>query len=618
MADYTPPVGSAALHLRGTPSAAALHLGAVESEISLQIAARAGARGGIRISNSQNRVRARAASPRGRLSIAYDPNLLSATHRFAGSAWQFARSQGMPVTERGQDARFTPLADAPAWRDSPRISREMTERWQPAPGLATAKGGAWKDSLRLDSTIRSGWDSAPRLTCEARAAYQDGRRGEAVTASRFYVRLPLLAPDWRIGWPSGILLARAWISREGDGAELIRCEIEVWQQAGYPGNAPNPGPPGPKPPDPDWGNNLHLVCPLPGTALHLSRVPCILVAVREVEKRKAYMILNSASLVRWPDLVPLPCTSMTIETDFESWCWGLSATLAGPDAWGLVQPAPLACQVLATVNGQQWKFLLDIPSANRAFNSDRVSLKGRSRSAWLHSPYAAVVSAAEANVREIQQLAETALENTGWTLVWNLENWLVPGGHYHRLGTPIEALLQLVGATDDGLYTDPTSEILTAQKRWPVASWLLDAAIADLSIPADALVTLSQSPVYTPPLNGAWVAGTTHGALAHVKIAGTDGALAPAEPLIHELLCDSSGVGARQRGLNALSDSGAGFTMEAETFFTPEIGLVRPGMIVSIAGMKGISRSVRILAQRSGSELVVRQHIGLERREVEA
>lgn len=74
-------------------------------------------------------------------------------------------------------------------------------------------------------------------------------------------------------------------------------------------------------------------------------------------------------------------------------------------------------------------------------------------------------------------------------------------------------------------------------------------------VPEDAVITLAQSPVYTQPLNGVYVSGTTHGALALVKIAGTDGALQPA-PFIDELLCDPEGVAARQRGLNTLSDSG--------------------------------------------------------------
>ena len=58
------------------------------------------------------------------------------------------------------------------------------------------------------------------------------------------------------------------------------------------------------------------------------------------------MVVNSASLVRWPDLKALPVTSMTVETDADSWCWSLSATLAGSGAYDLVQPNPLACEVL--------------------------------------------------------------------------------------------------------------------------------------------------------------------------------------------------------------------------------------------------------------------------------
>jgi len=328
------------------------------------------------------------------------------------------------------------------------------------------------------------------------------------------------------------------------------------------------------------------------------------------------MSVNSASLVRLPDLTPLPVTAMAIETDFESWCWGFSATLAGPDAWALVQPNPLACEVLATINGQSWKFLLDVPSTNRTFNNDQVTLRGRSRSAWLHDPYTPSTSRDETAAREMVQLGEAALLDTGWTLDWQLENWVVPAGRYSSWNTPIGALLRLVQTTDDGLYTDPLLPILTAQKRWPMASWLLDAATVDLSIPESVIISLSQSPVYSLPLNGVYVSGISHGALALVKIAGTDGALQPAEPITHELLCDEEGVAARQRGLNALSDSGAGFTMDAETLFTEEIGLVRPGMVVSIAGMKGVSRSVKISASWNAGLQVV-QSIGLERREVE-
>ena len=57
---------------------------------------------------------------------------------------------------------------------------------------------------------------------------------------------------------------------------------------------------------------------------------------------------------------------------------------------------------------------------------------------------------------------------------------------------------------------------------------------------------------------------------------------------------------------------------DTSSFNPPTFPLVPPGLIVSIAGLKGVSRSVRISAQWSGdSGLQVKQIIGLERREVE-
>ena len=328
------------------------------------------------------------------------------------------------------------------------------------------------------------------------------------------------------------------------------------------------------------------------------------------------MSLNSASVVRLPDLTPIEVSSITVETDFDSWCWALTATLKGKDTWELVKPInSLPREVLVTINGLEWKFMLDVPSQNRAFNSESNSLKGRSRSAWMNDPYVKNVDRHETQAREMVQLAEKAIENTGWTLDWQLENWVVPGGRYNSLNTPIGALIRLVNVTDDGLYTDPALQVMTAYKRWPVASWLIDGATADVGIPDAALISLSRSPVYTTPLNGVYVSGINFGVLAFVKIAGTDGALQPDAPFVDELICDEAGVAARQRGLNILSKAGAGFTLECETLLNDEVGLIIPGKIIEVAGIKGVTRSVRISAQWQNG-LQVRQSIGLERREI--
>ncbi len=618
---YTPPIGGAPLNIGGTPGNTALNIGGGgDNDRSLTISARTG---GVRATARIDipvlvNVSARTGGVRAVARIAYDPNLLSAVHAVTSETWRPGAPARPGTASRWRAATPLPASRLDRWRGATALRAGPVERWRASLTRAGVGLDRWREADSRLNTSGDAWRQSGRVVRGAGETWRDGvalNRGETAPWIR---TLPRLTPEWRQPWSQGALLPRGWIDRHGDGARLIAVEIEHWRQAGYPANAANPGPAIPRPIPTPWGTRLNLVCPLPGARLNIGRVPCVLVAEREVVKRRTYMSLNSASLVRWPDLTPLPCTSITIETDFESWCWSLSATLAGPDAWPLVQPNPLACEVLATINGFSWKFLLDVPSNARSFGSNRVSLKGRSRSAWLHSPYTPSRNLSETNPRERVQLAERSLENTGWTVDWQTANWLVPGGRWTRTDTPIGALLRLISATDDGLYTDPAAQIITAQSRWPVASWLLDGEVADLLVPEDAVVTLTQSPVYTLPLNGVYVSGTTHGALALVKIAGTDGALQPDAPLVDELLCDPEGVAARQRGLNALSDSGAGFEMDAKLLLTAEVGLVRPGLVVSIAGMKGVSRSVRVTAQWLSDALKVRQSVGLERREVEA
>jgi hypothetical protein len=619
---YSPPVGTAALALAGsyTPptGTANLELGAGGSDDrSLTLAGESLAPIGLlRITPVFFATGAgESLAPTGRLELAYDPNLLSAVHAVSAERWQ----PGLRMTPGVQDHQqpsFLQLGEGLAqWEAAAALPGAVVEVWQLSPPVASSGVDAWQAAESAGQSTAPVWQSAPRLDGDASPVWQDGNRESSSTVPH-YQNPYHTERSGHDRWQDGGFASLSYRDAFRDGYRLEAVEIEVWQQAGYPGNAPNPGPQKPLPIPTPWGTNLRLFCPLPGTALRIGRVPCILLAEREVAVQRSYMSVNTASLVRWPDLTPLPVTSMTIETDFDSWCWALSATLAGADAYALVQPNPLACEVLATINGQQWKFLLDVPSTNRAFNSDKVTLKGRSRSAWLHSPYTSSRSFTEANAREMVQLAEAALDLTGWTMDWQIPNWLVPAGRYNAWNTPIGALIRLVNTTDDGLYTDPILEIMTAQPRWPVASWLIDAEVATVLIPEAAIITLSQSPLYTQPLNGVYVSGESHGVLGFVKIAGTDGALQPSDPIVNELLCDDSGVAARQRGLNALSDSGAGFTMDAETlFYPPAFPLAPPGLIVSIAGMKGVSRSCRISATW-GQGLQVKQSIGFERREV--
>jgi len=646
VADYVPPVGIVNLDLTGayTPPVGIvdLDLTSGSDDRTLAVAARTGgASAAIRVRLSvRATIAARTGGARAIAAIAYDPNLLSAVHAITAEDWR--------------EADAAPTGRALAWRDSARLPGAAVDRWAAgatgrSPLLVGGSSVRWRDSARLIGSGVDRWAAAPtgrpplhgsgvdrwrQGGFVARAgfdAWRDGyglRRGES---AHWVMTLPRLTPDWRAPWAQGEALQTSRADRFGDGAFLTVAEIERWRQAGYPANAPNPGPPQP-PVDPPYKPpvgivNLDLRCPLPTSPgpinLNLGRSPCPLWPAVNIPALKVYRVLNSCSLVRLPDRAPLAVTGMTIETDADSWCWALSATLAGPEGWTLLQPQPpafLPVEVEATINGHVWRFLLDSPSASRKFNENRQSLKGRSRSAWLADPFTAPSAGVESSPRTAQQLAEQALDNLGWTLVWDLPaDWLVPGGLYSWNGTPIDQLVGLVKPVDGCLYTDPSAAILTAYPRYPTAAWLWDGQTADVGIPEAAVISLDRAPENRPLLNGCYVSGTLHGNVAWVKIAGTDGAIVPAEPIVDPLLCHVDAL--RARGVAVLSAAGPGHGLDAVLLLTPEggtgPGLLRPGLLAEIAGVRGMVRSVRVTAFWSAG-LRVRQAVGIERKEVES
>jgi len=568
-------------------------------------------------------ISATAAAPTAAIRGDYDPNLLPDVTAHVESRWQDGDLAWLGRVEGFQHGTALSAAPISPWDEGRVESQAAVERWLfPATGYVATES-FWQEGLDPNRAVRSWWMDSPFSAVAAVSLWTDAERLNHAITSRFRVRLPLPILPAIAVWGPADPIRRELIEPFREGTRLWRPFIEVWQQGGYPAYGVRSGPRISEVVYP-WDGYLRLDCDPRGgvvNRLYIGGPRCAGVARRIIPIRRTYMSENSASLVRWPDLTPLPVTEMTVETTFDSWCWALTATLAGPDAWALVQPNPLACEVQATINGAVWRFLLDMPGLDRTFNANRVTLKGRSRSAWLHDPYTPSTNRSETEAREMQQLGEAALDNTGWTLDWQGENWLVPAGRYNSWNTPIGVLIRLANVTDDGIYTHPWNQIITLQKRWPVAAWLIDGESATIAVPEAALLSLNQQPLYTAPLNGVYVSGTSHGALALVKIAGTDGALQPTEPIVHELLCDGEGVAARQRGLNARSDSGAGWELTAETLFAPSANpafpLVPPGQIVSLAGVKGVSRGCRIGVRRTGEAVSVRQTIGLERREVE-
>ncbi len=220
---------------------------------------------------------------------------------------------------------------------------------------------------------------------------------------------------------------------------------------------------------------------------------------------------------------------------------------------------------------------MDDPQLTRSFNNNRISAKGMSRSAWLTTPYTPSETVEQLAPRTAQQIAESIVNNSGWSIDWQLPpdpQWLLPQGC---------------------LYSDPAGEVFTAYPRYPALPWAWDTSLVDVALPEAALLSWSQTSQDRPSVNRVYVSGTTDGVLLQLTKAGTAGDRCASDVIVDSLLTDSYAARARVGG-------------------TANIPLVRPGLLCEFAGIRGVVRSCSIGVSRNGGGLAVRQGLKLERR----
>jgi hypothetical protein len=614
-----------ALHLTGEAGQTRLSLGAlnvspeVEAHAALILAHTAPCRARITLVKNPApsvRITGRTRAPRAAVRLASDPNLLSAVHYRTAVKWSAGpglQALARPPLRRGIGLRAgqtSSISPAPglralrrnAWQTAPRQQRLSASTWQAGAPRYAVHAARWRAAARLHlyaashwtdgQALRrfdpSGWLAAPRLTLSRASAWTDGARRDIL----------LIVPL-------------------NDGPPLQRLLRISWRDAGYPGNARRFGPTVPTWPPSD--TPLSLCGPIGDPRLSLGAVRC---GVRHrIRIQRSYTVHNAVSLVRLPDRTPLPVTDLTLETDADSYCWGLSATLKTPAALTLVQPQAPAyrpIEVEASINGWIFNALLDRPRPSRQFNAASVSVQGLSRSAWLAEPWHVRSSGVESTARTARQLADAALENTGWTLIWDLPDWLIPGGLLAWEGTPIDRLKQLVKPVDGCLYSDPAMEVITAYSRYPTPAWQWASADADLALPESLLRSESREVYATTYCNGVYVSGTTHGVHAQIKRSGTAGELLAAS-VADPLISDADAIAARARGVSILSAASAGEQISAESLLYPsgsdqQPGLIRPGQLIDLGEQRGRVRGVRLHAQWSDA-LTVHQTITIEQRD---
>jgi hypothetical protein len=295
--------------------------------------------------------------------------------------------------------------------------------------------------------------------------------------------------------------------------------------------------------------------------------------------QKVYFVMNTVSLTRLVDSVPIPVSALSIGTDRDSWAWTLNATLVSKADLDLVRPSGGApVEVEAAINGLTWRFAVEEYGEEIRWGQRAYTVTGRSLSAYLADPYSAPRDGLQTAQRTAQQLAEEELTDTGFTLVWSLPEWLVPGGVWSYQGlTPIGAIAQIAAAAGGTVQSHPSAQQLIIAPWYSAMPWSWGGVAVDAVVPATMIDGRRSRFEPRPAYTGVYCRGQQQGVTCFVRRIGTDGSRLAGQQVGSLITATEPGLAL---GKKILADSGA---RSIETLNLPLLdnpGLLAPGTLI--------------------------------------
>jgi len=342
--------------------------------------------------------------------------------------------------------------------------------------------------------------------------------------------------------------------------------------------------------------------------------------------RRFYVVSNSAQIVRVFDGLDVPASAVSLSTSVDSIAWEMSATIAGKAAFALLEGTdaePVEVDVM--INGETWRILVDSWRASESFGQSSVTVRGRSRSAYLAAPYATPRDYIESQLRSALQLADQELP-PGWSLNWTAADWNVPAGAWRYAAlAPIDAISKLAAAAGGYVAADQVAETIHVRPLYPSAPWEWSTATPAFQVPRDILTQRSSDKRPGDAVNGVYVHGGSFGGiLAHVIRQGTVGDTL-ATTIVDDLITDPAP--ARARGVAAISATMRQATESYELPLDQSLGgLIEVGSLIEaghdsagfVADWRGMVRGATVTAgvsraSNGGPQLSVRQSLEIER-----
>lgn len=547
----------------------------------------------------------------------------------ADARWQDALIHKAYVELPWQDSARAPGYFAAVYEDALPLRASMSVAWGETdraqrPTLASR----YQDGLQMHSYNEMAFSSArhsERPGAEER--FQDAIGNAAKFEARFQDALRGIAGEQASRFQDAKAFRKAVDQHFGTGREVHRAWASRFQDAW----APTPGrhdytPRPPEPPKPCYVPSGDLVFSVPWSSNTALLFVCeshgpgpdpggtVIVPVRRI-----YTVINSASLRRVDGNVRIPCTSMSLSIDVDSWTWGFTASVPGSALSDLEPRGVGPVEVAASINGVEYRAIVEERSRTRGFGASELSIRGRGKAAVLDSPYSPMLTFSNTNARTVQQLANDVLSQNGVGLGWDIDagwqpdNWLVPAGAWSFQGSRMAALNAIAAAA--GSYVQPhrTDKALSVLRRYPAAPWDWGKITPDFELPGGVVQNEGATWIEKPVYNRVFVRGMRSGVLGQATRQGTAGDLEA--PMVTDQLITHP-VGARQRALPVLADVGQQATMSLRLPVLAETGIIPPGKFVRYVdgGVTriGLVRSVAAEMRRADDKLTIWQTIGVE------
>ena len=340
-----------------------------------------------------------------------------------------------------------------------------------------------------------------------------------------------------------------------------------------------------------------------------------------------YVVANTAKIVRVSDGVDVPASQVSLSISVDQFTWQCRATLAKRSAKALVEGTDgEPVEVDVHINGNVWRILVDFWDERRAWESDSISIAGRSRSAFLAAPYAAPRDFVETSGLLAQQLADQELP-FGWDLEWNATDWFVPGGAWRYQGlTPVQAIARLAEAAGAFITPHAVDDKLFVESLYPAAPWDLINLAPDIQLPFDVMLQRDSRKIPGSGANGVFVFGGSVSPFHAEVIRRQSNGLPLTDQIVNDLVTDPNP--ARALGTVAMARTGRQAVENYELPLSDPLGgLIPLGSLIEVGGevggfflpdWRGLVRGVSVSAgarraRNGGVALGVRQDIEIVR-----